>query len=75
MGLIGKINQMRDNMTRLINDRKKTESIRNEEQIRQNTRREMKLNAQTSAGTDQNIQLQAQASANTNQGAAPRNNE
>lgn len=35
IGLIMKIEQMRGNMTRLIEDRKKSESLLNEEKIRQ----------------------------------------
>lgn len=39
-GLIGKIEQMRGNMTRLIEDRKKSESLVHDEQIKQNQRKE-----------------------------------
>ena len=38
-GLIGKIEQMRGNMTRLIEDRKRSESLVNAEQIKQNQKR------------------------------------
>ena len=39
-GLLGKIEQMRGNMTRLIEDRKKSESLLFEERKKQNARRE-----------------------------------
>ena len=39
LGLIGKIEQMRGNMTRLIEDRKRSESLVAEEHIKQNARR------------------------------------
>lgn len=44
-GLIGKIEQMRGNMTRLIEDRKKSESLVEEERIRQNNKRQNRANA------------------------------
>ena len=39
-GLLGKIEQMRGNMTRLIEDRKKSESLLFDERKKQNARRE-----------------------------------
>ena len=48
IGLIGKIEQMRENMTRLISDRKQSESLLNEERMRQNNYRESKIMLDTS---------------------------
>ena len=51
-GLIGKIEQMRGNMTRLIEDRKKSESLVEEERIRQNNKRQNRANANQHSARD-----------------------
>ena len=51
-GLIIKIEQMRGNMTRLIEDRKKSESLVEEERIRQNNKRQNRANANQHSARD-----------------------
>jgi len=49
IGLIAKIEQMRSNMTRLMADRKKSEHILNQERIKQNQKRDSKIQLESSA--------------------------
>lgn len=49
IGLIAKIEQMRSNMTRLMADRKKSEHILNQERMKQNQKRDIKIQLESSA--------------------------
>jgi len=49
IGLIAKIEQMRSNMTRLMADRKKSEHILNQERMKQNQKRDSKIQLESSA--------------------------
>ena len=52
-GLVVKIEQMRENMTRLINDRKHSESLRNAELIEQSKKHTNRSNIVDSPGDKQ----------------------